>query len=217
MKKKLALIITVFCILISQSIAAQINVSYIDVVYLKNGSVVKGIIIENTPNANIKLQTSDGRIFVFNYEDILKFAKEASKAIPTIQTNYREKSPGLAFLFSFLLPGGGQYYNGEIIKGVTMTVLSLGSVVLMNIDGIDDTQLIIGESVMIASSLWSMIDALISANSINKVIRQDLATIKLGNYKYLSLSPDIKLSSTPILFGCSKIEPVVGIKLKLSL
>lgn len=39
------------------------------------------------------------------------------------------KSPGMAFLFSFLLPGGGQYYNHQFGKGATMTGLWLGGIV----------------------------------------------------------------------------------------
>ncbi len=39
------------------------------------------------------------------------------------------KSPGMAFLFSFLLPGGGQYYNKQYGKGGAMTALWLGGIV----------------------------------------------------------------------------------------
>ncbi len=44
-----------------------------------------------------------------------------------VGTDYR--SPGLAFLFSFLLPGGGQYYNHQYGKGATMSALWLGGIV----------------------------------------------------------------------------------------
>jgi hypothetical protein len=47
-----------------------------DVVYLKNGSVIKGEIIEQIPNKSIKIQTSDGSIFVYNISDIEKMTKE---------------------------------------------------------------------------------------------------------------------------------------------
>lgn len=39
------------------------------------------------------------------------------------------RSPGMAFLFSFLLPGGGQYYNRQYGKGGAMTALWLGGIV----------------------------------------------------------------------------------------
>jgi len=47
-----------------------------DVVYLKNGSVVKGIIIEQVPNVQLKIKTSNGSIFVFPFADIEKITKE---------------------------------------------------------------------------------------------------------------------------------------------
>jgi hypothetical protein len=47
-----------------------------DVVYLKNGSVIRGIIIEQIPNQSIKIQTKDRNVFVFKYDDIEKITKE---------------------------------------------------------------------------------------------------------------------------------------------
>jgi hypothetical protein len=47
-----------------------------DVVYLKNGSVIKGTIIEQVPNESIKLETRSGDIFVFKTDEIEKMVKE---------------------------------------------------------------------------------------------------------------------------------------------
>jgi hypothetical protein len=47
-----------------------------EVVYLKNGSIVRGMIIEQVPNRTIKIQTADGNVFVFDMEDIEKLTKE---------------------------------------------------------------------------------------------------------------------------------------------
>ena len=47
-----------------------------DVVYLKNGSIIRGIIIEQVPNQSIKIQTADRNVFVFKYDEIEKIAKE---------------------------------------------------------------------------------------------------------------------------------------------
>jgi len=52
---------------------------YIDVVYLKSGSIVKGTIIEQTPNVSIKIQTQDGSIFVYKMTEVEKMTKEHSK------------------------------------------------------------------------------------------------------------------------------------------
>jgi hypothetical protein len=47
-----------------------------DVVYLKNGSVIRGIIIEQVPNQSIKIQTKDRNVFVFKFDEIEKMTKE---------------------------------------------------------------------------------------------------------------------------------------------
>ena len=49
---------------------------YEDVVYLKNGSVIHGIIIEQVPNESIKIKTSDRNVFVYRMEEIAKIARE---------------------------------------------------------------------------------------------------------------------------------------------
>ena len=49
---------------------------YVDVVYLKNGSIIKGLIIEQIPNDQLKIQTRDGNVFVYKFDEIQKIAKE---------------------------------------------------------------------------------------------------------------------------------------------
>jgi hypothetical protein len=50
-----------------------------DVVYLKNGSVIHGTIIEEVPNKSIKIETSDGNIFFYQMDEIEKLTKEPSR------------------------------------------------------------------------------------------------------------------------------------------
>jgi len=47
-----------------------------DVVYLKNGSVIKGKITEMNPSENLKIETSDGSLFVYQMSEIKKMEKE---------------------------------------------------------------------------------------------------------------------------------------------
>jgi len=47
-----------------------------DVIYLKNGSIIKGNVIEMDPASNLKIETSDGSIFVFRMDEIEKMTKE---------------------------------------------------------------------------------------------------------------------------------------------
>jgi hypothetical protein len=43
---------------------------------LKNGSIIRGMIIEQVPNQSIKIQTKDRNVFVFKYDEIEKMTKE---------------------------------------------------------------------------------------------------------------------------------------------
>jgi len=65
----------IFCILFTSITLSQQE--YEEVVYLKNGSVIKGIIIEQVPDVSIKIQTKDGNIFVYKMEEVDRITKEA--------------------------------------------------------------------------------------------------------------------------------------------
>ena len=65
-----------FLILIIASIGVVSAQNYQEVVYLKNGSVVRGVIIEQIPNQRLKIQTSDGNIFVYTFSEVEKITKE---------------------------------------------------------------------------------------------------------------------------------------------
>lgn len=73
MRKLLFLFIA---LLVSVVVSAQQN-NLTDVVYLKNGSIIRGVIIEQVPNELIKLQTADGNLFVYQTSEIEKIIKEA--------------------------------------------------------------------------------------------------------------------------------------------
>jgi hypothetical protein len=71
MKRHLTLILLVFIAAIA---FGQTN--YQDVVYLKNGSIIRGIVIEQVPNKSIKIETSDRSVFVYQMDEIEKLTKE---------------------------------------------------------------------------------------------------------------------------------------------
>ena len=48
-----------------------------DVVYLKNGSVIRGTIVEQVPNESLKITTKDGSIFICQMGDVERITKEA--------------------------------------------------------------------------------------------------------------------------------------------
>jgi hypothetical protein len=60
-----------------------------DVVYLKNGSVIRGIITEMIPNKSVKIK-SDRNVFVYKMEEIEKMTKEESDNISKTQISSKE-------------------------------------------------------------------------------------------------------------------------------
>lgn len=71
-------------VLISIMIFGQNNIE--EVVYLKNGSIIRGTIIEQVPNQTLKIQTKDGSVFVFNLNEVQKITKEVPYSNP-VNTN----------------------------------------------------------------------------------------------------------------------------------
>ena len=56
----------------SQVFAQQME----DVVYLKNGGIVRGTIIEQIPGESLKIQTRDGNVLVFAMDEIARLSKD---------------------------------------------------------------------------------------------------------------------------------------------
>lgn len=71
MKKLYLLIILLFF-----GFCGSTQIKQIDVLYLKNGSVIKGSIIEQIPFQTIKIQTADGSIFVYKMEEVADIKRE---------------------------------------------------------------------------------------------------------------------------------------------
>lgn len=65
-----------------------------DVVYLKNGSVIHGIIIEQIPNQTIKLETVYRDIFVYQMDEIERITKESFTISNEIEPSYKGLEPG---------------------------------------------------------------------------------------------------------------------------
>lgn len=67
-----------------------------ETLYLKNGSVIKGEIVEQVPGKSLKIKTRDGNIFVYSMDDVEKIAKESDSSSANENTcNIRHK--GLDF------------------------------------------------------------------------------------------------------------------------
>ncbi|MDD4417506.1 MAG: hypothetical protein PHH81_01545 [Bacteroides graminisolvens] len=70
-----------FCILFTFSIqflSSQNGTS--ETIFLKNGSIIKGTIIEWIPNISLKIQSKEGNVFVYKINEIDKITKEIPNA-----------------------------------------------------------------------------------------------------------------------------------------
>jgi hypothetical protein len=105
---------------------------------------------------------------------------------------YRRKSPFLAWFLSWVYPGIGQFYNGSTGKGITMTALATGGLACAFVAAANDDDDLgsIGALILVSASLWSMIDAPITAARINR--RNAAAmTWNIGDGAQLKLRPAI--------------------------
>lgn len=73
MKRFLLLICLALC-----GVAFAFSQNYQEVVYLKNGSIIRGVVVEQVPGVSIKIQTADGNVFVYEMSEVEKIAKEAA-------------------------------------------------------------------------------------------------------------------------------------------
>lgn len=72
MKKLISLCAITFFALASYAQSSN----YEDVVYLKNGSIYRGMIIEQVPNKSLKIQSQDRNVFAVDLSDVEKITKE---------------------------------------------------------------------------------------------------------------------------------------------
>ena len=207
-----------------------------DVVYLKNGSIIRGDIIEMVPGETVKIITSDGSVFVHDYADVQKFTKE--QPVSTINKNaysVEKKSPWLSGFLSFCIPGLGQFYNGESRKGWVDLATSLGGFTgmyagaAMVVYGVDyellygetrDGMIITGTlfmlggmSLMIGNGIHSIVDAARSSNRINA--ENGFVMYQLNDRCAFGMQPSIAYERPQYLQG-AKPELSAGMNFKLT-
>ena len=73
----------------------------VDVVYLENGGIVRGTILEQIPDNRMR--------------DIVRISREP---VLGSRTFIQKKNPMVALGLSFPIVGSGQFYNGEYTKGI---------------------------------------------------------------------------------------------------
>lgn len=68
--------ISLLSLLVFISIFVFSQNNFQDVVFLKNGGIIRGLIIEQTPNVSLKIETSGKNVFVYSIDEIEKITKE---------------------------------------------------------------------------------------------------------------------------------------------
>jgi|GEM_PF-2395139 len=135
--------------------------------------------------------------------------------------DYQRKSPLLAGTFSALLPGGGQFYNGDTEKGVRHLMVLGASIygliateAFMNSES--PTSFTIGQITMIVSAvaievntIWSVVDAVRSADKRNLHAACPKAAFSVR------LKPDLELNKSPLALN-TKASPTLSAGFTLS-
>lgn len=156
-----------------------------DVVYLKNGDIRKGTIIENAPNDYIKLEMKDGSTFTIKYADIQRITKEAATSTTSAQPSSEpqdaqklmmyesgKKNPTMGVLLSCILTSAGHAYADNWPRGLMFTagriaggVLALTAGIKRSTDyyGFETVELTpayyIGMAITLGFAVWEMLDA----------------------------------------------------------
>lgn len=91
-----------------------------DVIYLKNGSIIRGIIIEQIPNQSLKIKTNDRNVFVFKFDEIEKFTKEELQNTLIVNQNKGQTFKKNGFInlteINYCLGVGDIKVNGDLFK-----------------------------------------------------------------------------------------------------
>ena len=113
-----------------------------------------------------------------------------------------KKSPGVAFCLSFLLPGGGQLYNGDAFRFLIVAPCVIGGPILAYKKGFDDKisyymgqrivtkemndAFIMSMGVAVGVYIYSHFDAPASSSNKNRAMKRRLNISATGDKVFLS-------------------------------
>ncbi len=107
--------VVIIAILLATTFTANAQTdTYRDVVYLKNGSIIRGTITEIIPDKTIKIESA-GNVFVYKMEEVSEIKKEKNANSDSIPTSEKPKS-FLSGNFNLVLfyPGIGMSYENMV-------------------------------------------------------------------------------------------------------
>jgi hypothetical protein len=115
MKKTLCVLL---CLIAGFNIVLLAQNKMQEVVYLKNGGMIKGMIVEVIPGQSLKIQTCDGSIFVYSIDEVSKITKESvSRNNHHTSSSHHSDVAGYRGFVDFgYTIGTGTYYNAERLE-----------------------------------------------------------------------------------------------------
>jgi TM2 domain-containing membrane protein YozV len=184
------------CAVVLIKVSAQQN--HFEHVSLKNDSA---IVIDNVLRST-SISMSDTMVDFHSNKDFERksakkqfitstlFYVESDNHSRSVVSGYPIKSPVLAGIFSALIPGFGQIYEGDVCKGVTYMVATygLGTCALSSIASKSVTTGIFNSCAAFGLYIWNIVNAVTSANQFNR--RNSIVSIPLGN-STLGLTPTV--------------------------
>ena len=88
-------------------------IQYQDVVNLRNGSVLRGVIIEQVPNKSITIETADGSLFFVQMDEIESLMKVPYRGIGRSSSSYNTMGTGLRRGFKGIVEFGYLFGTGD--------------------------------------------------------------------------------------------------------
>lgn len=180
-----------------------------DEITRKDGSVFKGEIIEHRLGEYYKMRLRDGSVILIKEEEV-----ETIRFEPPLPRKSRE----LACCFSCLVPGLGQVYNQEYIKGAIFLGGSLICLALMIADSprYEDGRVVkkagpvyyVASAAGMAITLWSMIDAWQGAERINRArgYGRALFNFEDGRWAVRPSGPGVSLKGGHASIGVNLVQ-----------
>lgn len=103
-------------VLVSAAVFAIEN-EYEDVIYLNNGSVVRGVIVEEVPGETYKIEIAGGSVIIFEADDVARIERESIGGLETGRSadEYRTIAFGASFVFGKYGDYGERFYGAEAL------------------------------------------------------------------------------------------------------
>ena len=196
--KQIGILVLGVLILFMFTASVPAKAKIIDVVHLKNGSVIQGTV--TVINESIKIETDDGSTFIVEMSKVdkikkIEFIKPKNPLVATglgCGTIYLNFALLSATSTPIPISGVGQIYNGQYLKGLAFFGIGvLGS--YLGEFGLDDAEWTfddrigeLGVTLVLGSMLLSPIDAYYSAKKINSEAKKKLlSTTTSLNLNYI--------------------------------